>query len=137
MKYALLMCLALSGCGVGTDPVPEVKTMAVRLDANTVLPSPFVVGPGGNQPAVNFVVGPGGNQTMPVPFTVGPQPQVPTVTFVAGPVAGPVAVVTPPIISSNSFIPTPNWCTDGFVVGPCTPLPARCEPNQFTVGPCP
>jgi hypothetical protein len=124
MKYALLMCLALSGCGVGTESPPVAKTMSVRLDANTVLPSPFVVGPGGNQ-------------TIPVPFTVGPQPQVPTVTFVAGPVAGPVAVVTPPIISSNSFIPTPNWCTDGFVVGPCTPLPARCEPNQFTVGPCP
>jgi hypothetical protein len=109
MKYALLMCLALSGCGVGT--VPEVKTMAVRLDANTVLPNPFVLGPSGTQatPA-----------------------SAPVVTFVSGPVAGPVAVVNPTIVAVNQT--TPSWCTDGFVIGPCIP---RCEPNQFTTGPCP
>jgi len=122
MKYAMLVCLALSGCGVGSDPAPQDKPMVVSLDPGTVLPSPFVVGPSG---------------TMPVPFTVGPQPQVPVVTFVTGPVSGPVAVVNPPIVVVNPTTPPINWCTDGFVVGPCVPLPKRCQPGEFTVGPCP
>jgi len=122
MKYALFLCLALSGCGVGSDPAPQDRPMVVSLDPSTVLPSPFVVGPSG---------------TMPVPFTVGPQPQVPVVTFVTGPVVGPVAVVNPPIIVVGPTPPVINWCTDGFIVGPCVPLPARCQPGEFTVGPCP
>jgi hypothetical protein len=107
----LLLCLALCGCGVGSDSTPTAKTMAVRLDANTVLPNPFVLGPSGTQatPA-----------------------SAPVVTFVSGPVSGPVAVVNPTIVAVNQT--TPNWCTDGFVIGPCIP---RCEPNQFTTGPCP
>jgi hypothetical protein len=113
MKYALFVCLALSGCGVGTDPVPEVKTMAVRLDANTVLPNPFVLGPSGTQatPA-----------------------SAPVVTFVPTHVAGPVAVTNPPIVTM--LIPTPI-CTDGFVIGPCVPQYA-CRPDSsgFVAGPC-
>jgi hypothetical protein len=110
MKY-LLVCLALSGCGVGS--APEVKTMSVRLDANTVLPSPFVLGPSGTQatPA-----------------------SAPVVTFVSGPVSGPVAVTNPPIVTM--LIPTPI-CTDGFVIGPCVPKNA-CHPDSsgFVAGPC-
>jgi hypothetical protein len=35
-------------------------------------------------------------------------------------------------------IPT-NYCTDGFVVGPCTPLPEPVcgQPNEVVVGPTP
>jgi hypothetical protein len=133
-RIGLILCLAVAGCGVGSDPAPQDKPMVVSLEPGTVLPSPFVVGPSGTQP-VPFVVGPSG--TMPVPFTVGPQPQVPVVTFVTGPVVGPVAVVNPPIIVVNPTTPPINWCTDGFVVGPCVPLPKRCQPGEFTVGPCP
>ena len=134
MKYAMLVCLVLSGCGVGSDP--QDKPMVVSLEPGTVLPSPFVVGPIGTQPTP-FVVGPGGDQQMPVPFTVGPSPQVPTVTFVTGPVVGPTAIITPPIVVVGPTPPVINWCTDGFIVGPCVPLPARCQPGEFTVGPCP
>jgi hypothetical protein len=117
MKYALFLCLALSGCGVGSDPAPQDKPMVVSLDPSTVLPSPFVVGPSGTQP---------------VPASA------PVVTFVTGPVVGPVAVVNPPIIVVNPTTPPViNWCTDGFIVGPCVPLPKRCQPGEFTVGPCP
>jgi len=109
----LLLCLALCGCGVGSDSAPVDKPMAVRLDANTVLPNPFVLGPSGTQatPA-----------------------SAPVVTFVTGPVTGPVAVVNPPIVTTTPIVPTPNWCTDGFVIGPCV---LRCQPNEFTTGPCP
>lgn len=114
MKHStLLLCLALCGCGVGSDSTPTAKTMAVRLSADTPPPSPFVLGPSGTQ-------------ATPV--------SAPVVTFVTGPVIGPIAVVNPPIVSSTPIVPTPNWCTDGFVIGPCT---LRCEPNQFTTGPCP
>jgi hypothetical protein len=126
MKYAILMCLALSGCGVGSDPAPQDKPMVVPLDPTTVLPSPFVIGPSGTAPPI-FVTGPAGNQTS----------TPPVVTFVTGPVTGPVAVVNPPIVVVNPTTPPINWCTDGFVVGPCVPLPKRCQPGEFTVGPCP
>ena len=112
MKYSLLLCLVLSGCGVGSDTTPTDRTMSVRLDVKTVLPSPFVVGPSGTAPT----------------------PAGPVVTFVTGPVIGPVAVVSPPIVVVGPTPPTINWCTDGFVIGPCV---QRCEPNQFVTGPCP
>lgn len=111
MKYALLLCFALSGCGVGS--APEIKTMAVRLDANTVLPSPFVLGPSGTQatPA-----------------------SAPVVTFVTGPVVGPIAVVNPSI--TTVLIPIP-LCTDGFVIGPCVPTNACTRDSSgFVAGPC-
>jgi hypothetical protein len=114
MKYAMFMCLALSGCGVGSDP--QDKPMVVSLEPGTVLPSPFVVGPSGTQP---------------VPASA------PVVTFVSGPVAGPTAIITPPIVVVG---PTPsviNWCTDGFIVGPCVPV-NTCRPDSagFVIGPC-
>ena len=115
MKYSLLLCLALSGCGVGSDTTPTDRTMSVRLDANTVLPSPFVVGPSGTIPTGT----------------------VPIVTFVTTPVVGIPAVITPPVVSTVVTAHPINWCTDGFTVGPCTTLPLRCQPNEFTVGPCP
>lgn len=114
MKHvALVLFAALSGCGVGSDPAPEVKSMVVRLSANTILPEPFVFGPSGTQatPA-----------------------SAPIVTFVTGPVIGPTAIVTPSIVVVGLTPPTVNWCTDGFVIGPCV---QRCEPNQFVTGPCP
>jgi len=114
MKWSLFLCVLLAGCGVGSDPVPTAKTMAVRLDANTVLPNPFVLGPSGTQatPA-----------------------SAPVVTFVSGPVAGPVAVTNPP--SVTMLIPTPI-CTDGFVIGPCVPPVTTCKPDAagFIIGPC-
>jgi hypothetical protein len=109
-RIGLILCLAVAGCGVGSDPTP--KTMAVRLDAGTVLPSPFVMRQGGTEVATS----------------------APLVTFASGPVDGPLAIVSPQIVSSTPIIPTPNWCTDGFVVGPCT---LRCTPGEFVVGPCP
>ena len=112
----LILCLAVTGCGVGSDPMPADKTMAVRLDAGTILPSPFVVGPSG---------------------TVS-TPASPMVTFVSGPVAGPVAIVSPPIVVTVPVISPINWCTDGFVVGPCTSLLKTCQPDTsgFVTGPC-
>jgi len=109
-RIGLILCLAIAGCGVGSDPTPQ--TMAVRLDVGTVLPNPFVMGPSGTAAT----------------------PAAPVVTFVSTPVVGPVAIINPPILSSTPIIPTPNWCTDGFVVGPCT---LRCTPGEFVVGPCP
>jgi hypothetical protein len=31
-----------------------------------------------------------------------------------------------------------NYCRDGFIVGPCTPLPTTCRPDTsgFVIGPC-
>jgi hypothetical protein len=107
MKYiALFLCVLLVGCGAGSN-TPDIKTMSVQLSPDTVLPNPFVIGPGNTQAV----------------------PGTPVVTFVTGPVSGPVAVIT-----STPILPAPNWCTDGFVIGPCT---LRCLPGQFVVGPCP
>ena len=113
-QVALVLFAVLSGCGVGSDPVvSEAKTMSVRLSFDAVPPSPFVLGPSGTQatPA-----------------------STPVVTFVTGPVVGPTAIVTPPIVVVGPTLSTVNWCTDGFVIGPCV---QRCEPNQFVTGPCP
>jgi hypothetical protein len=111
MKYLIaLSALVLAGCGGGSEPEAQPQTMSVRLSANTKLPEPFVIG--GSAPEV----------------AVGP-----TVSFVAGPVVGPVAIVTTPVISTAPNTPEPNWCTDGFVIGPCVP---RCQANQFSIGPC-
>jgi hypothetical protein len=115
MKYAMLVCLALSGCGVGSDPAPQDKTMSVRLSFDAVPPSPFVLGPSGTQAT----------------------PTTPVVTFVTGPVAGPIAVVNPPILAVNPTTPPINWCTDGFVIGPCVPLnTCKTDTAGFVVGPC-
>lgn len=107
----ILCALILVGCGGGSDPEPS--TISVQLPANTVLPAPFVLGPGGTQPSTALVG--------------------PIVTFVAGPVVGPVAVVTNPIVSTLPNPAEPNWCTNGVVVGPCVD---RCPANQPVVGPC-
>ena len=115
-RIGLIFCLALSGCGVGSDPAPQDRTMSVRLDANTVLPSPFVLGPSGTQatPA-----------------------SAPVVTFVTGPVVGPIAVVNQPIVVANPTTPSINWCTDGFVIGPCVPVNiCRPDASGFVAGPC-
>lgn len=114
MKYAMLVCLALSGCGVGSDP--QDKPMVVSLEPGTVLPSPFVIGPSGTQP---------------VPASA------PVVTFVSGPVVGPTAIITPPIVVVGPTPPVINWCTDGFIVGPCVPV-NTCRPDSagFVIGPC-
>jgi hypothetical protein len=122
----------------GIPPGPFV-TGPVPTPALTPPPVEFVVGPAptvvGPTPAVPFVVGPA--VTVPSPVVIGPTPTVP---FVAGPVAGPVVTVSPPVIIGPSRIVQPviNYCTDGFVVGPCTPLPTTCRPdsNGFVVGPC-
>jgi len=114
MKYAMLVCLALSGCGVGSDTAPQDKTMSVRLSYDAVPPSPFVLGPSGTQAT----------------------PATPIVTFVTGPVVGPTAITTPPIVVVG---PTPpiNWCTDGFVIGPCVPLnTCKADTAGFVAGPC-
>jgi hypothetical protein len=116
MKYAMLLCLAFSGCGVGSDPAPQDRTMSVRLSFDAVPPSPFVLGPSGTQA---------------VPASA------PVVTFVSGPVDGPVAVVDPKIVAINRTTPSINWCTDGFVIGPCVPV-NTCRPDAagFVAGPC-
>lgn len=112
-RIGLILCLAMSGCGGGSDPAPQDKTMSVRLSLGTVPPSPFVLGPSGTQATPS---------------------SAPEVTFVSGPVVGPIAVVNPTIVAVNSTTPPINWCTDGFVIGPCV---QRCEPSQFVTGPCP
>jgi hypothetical protein len=120
---ATILCtltLTLVGCGGGSEPEPA--TMIVQLSADTELPAPFMIGPSD----IQVVVGP--TPVQPPSVVVGP-----TVSFVTGPVVGPVAIVTTPVISTQPNTPEPNWCTDGFVIGPCVP---RCQPNQFTVGPC-
>jgi len=121
-RIGLILCLAIAGCGGGGGSAPE--SMAVRLADGTVLPSPFALGAPDTAP-VNFVVGPD-----------GPHPA--TVNFVVGPVVGPIAIVTPPIIVTVPVVYPINYCTNGFVVGPCTPLPKTCQPDAsgFVIGPC-
>jgi len=101
----------------------------------------FVVGPQPQTPtAPQFVVGPSGTVPVPSVPVVGPGP-VAQLPFVTGPVAGPIVTLTPPIVIGPSVVPQPviNYCTDGFVVGPCTPLPSTCKPDTpggFVTGPC-
>jgi len=119
---SLLLVTVLTACGGGTTEPP--KPQVVKLSDLTNLPAPFVVGPSG---------------TVPSPVVVGPTP--PTVTFVTGPVVGPTVTLTPPIVIGPSVVPQPiiNYCRDGFIVGPCTPLPTTCKPDTpggFVTGPC-
>jgi hypothetical protein len=148
---SLLLITALTACGGGTvePPKPQIVKLSAEAiaqlppgftigpTASGIPPGPFVAGPAPSTtpPPVEFVVGPSG--TVPSPVVIGPTPTVP---FVAGPVAGPVVTVSPPVVIGPSRITQPviNYCTDGFVVGPCTPLPTTCRPdtNGFVVGPC-
>jgi hypothetical protein len=145
-----LSIVALTACGGGTTEPPKPQIVKLSPEAIAQLPpgfttapnadgspsGPFVVGPPPAPTVPQFVVGPIG--TVPSPVVVGPTP--PTVTFVAGPVVGPTATVTPPVIigPSRTTQPVINYCTDGFVVGPCTPLPTTCRPDAsgFVIGPC-
>ena len=143
MKHLIIsLAFVLTGCGGGSEPEPA--KMLVQLSADTELPSPFVIGPTPAQPSlvgvgpgdfVPFVIGPTNTQVVVGPTPVQPSLVVvgPTVSFVAGPVVGPVAVVTTPVVSTRPNTPEPNWCTDGFVIGPCV---QRCQPNQVVIGPC-
>ena len=150
------------------EPVPVVKLSVETLaqmsppfvvgptNPDGTPPGPFVAGPvpfvTGPQPqtscAPQFVVGPAVTVVGPTPCTV-PVPSVPVVgpspvaqlPFVIGPVAGPVVTLTPPIVIGPSIVTQPviNYCTNGFVVGPCTPLPTTCKPDTpggFVTGPC-
>ena len=148
---SLLMLTALTACGGGTSEPPKPQLVKLSAEAIAQLPpgfttgpnadgspsGPFVVGPPSAPTAPQFVVGPSG--TVPSPVVVGPTP--PTVTFVTGPVVGPTVTLTPPIVIGPSVVPQPviNYCRDGFIVGPCTPLPTTCKPDTpggFVTGPC-
>jgi hypothetical protein len=125
-KIVISLAVAtLTACGGGTITEPP-KPQVVKLSDPTNLPVPFVVGPSGTVPVHNVpVVGP------------GPVAQLP---FVIGPVSGPIALIDPPVVVGPTRITQPviNYCTDGFVVGPCTPLPTTCRPDAsgFVIGPC-
>lgn len=104
-------------------------------------PPPFVTGPQPQTPtAPQFVAGPGGTVPVPGVPVVGPGPTA-QLPFVVGPVTGPIVTLTPPVVIGPSVVtqPTINYCTNGFVVGPCTPLPTTCKPDTpggFVTGPC-
>jgi len=133
---SLLSIIALTACGGGSTEPPNPQIVKLSTRSLAEIPPPFVVGPTPAPTAPQFVVGPSG--TVPSPVVVGPTP--PTVTFVTGPVAGPTVIVSPPIVIGPTRITQPviNYCTDGFIVGPCTPLPTTCRPDAsgFVVGPC-
>jgi hypothetical protein len=134
----LLSIIALTACGGGTTTEPP-KPQIVKLSVETLsqMPPPFVTGPNPDgSPSGPFVAGPGGV----TPVVVGPTPVV-QLPFVIGPVSGPVVTLTPPVVIGPSIIPQPviNYCTNGFIVGPCTPLPTTCKPDTpggFVTGPC-
>jgi hypothetical protein len=133
---SLLLVTVLTACGGGTVEPP--KPQVVKLSPETIaqLPPGFTTGPNTDgSPSGPFVVGPSGT----VPSPVVPTP--PTVTFVTGPVVGPTVTLTPPVVIGPSVVPQPviNYCRDGFIVGPCTPLPTTCKPDTpggFVTGPC-
>ena len=135
---SLLLVTVLTACGGGTVTEPP-KPNVVKLSAEAIaqLPPGFTTAPNADgSPSGPFVVGPSG--TVPSPVVVGPTP--PTVTFVTGPVVGPIVIVSPPVVIGPTRITQPviNYCTDGFIVGPCTPLPTTCRPDAsgFVAGPC-
>ena len=123
----LLLVATLTACGGGNNETPELPKL-VTLSAKTIadLPAPFVVGPVVTTAVYNVpVVGP------------GPAAQLP---FVIGPVKGPIAIIDPPVVvgpTSSTQLPI-NYCTDGFVVGPCVKLDTTCKPDAsgFVIGPC-
>jgi hypothetical protein len=136
---SLLVLTALTACGGGTaTDAPKPDVVKLSAEAIAQLPPGFTTAPNANvSPSGPFVVGPSG--TVPSPVVVGPTP--PTVTFVTGPVTGPTVTLTPPIVIGPSVVPQPviNYCKDGFIVGPCTPLPTTCKPDTpggFVTGPC-
>jgi hypothetical protein len=146
---SLLLVTALTACGGGTVEPPKPQVVKLSAEAIAQLPPGFTTAPNaGGSPSGPFVVGPpapttpqfvvGPSGTVPSPVVVGPTP--PIVTFVTGPVAGPTVTVTPPVVIGPTRVTQPviNYCTDGFVVGPCTPLPTTCRPDAsgFVVGPC-
>jgi hypothetical protein len=128
----LLSILALTACGGGTTEPPKPQVVKLSPEAIAQLPLGFTTGPNTDgSPSGPFVVGPSG--TVPIPT-------IPPVTFVTGPVVGPIITISPPIVIGPSRItqPTINYCKDGFIVGPCTPLPTTCRPDAsgFVAGPC-
>ena len=130
---SLLLVTALTACGGGTVEPPKPQVVKLSPEAIAQLPQGFTIGPNPDgTPPGPFVVGPSG--TVPTPALTPP------VAFVAGPVAGPVVTVTPPVVIGPSIVPQPviNYCRDGFIVGPCTPLPTTCRPDAsgFVTGPC-
>jgi len=135
---SLFLLNVLVGCGGGTSTdvsTPQVVKLSTQSLAD--MPAPFVVGLQPQTPTTpQFVVGPSG--TVPSQVVVGPTP--PTVTFVTGPVVGPTVTISPPVVIGPSVVPQPviNYCRDGFIVGPCTPLPTTCRPDAggFVTGPC-
>lgn len=119
----LSLAVVLAACGGGNEPEPP---KVVTLPEPVVLPPPFVIGPGGTVGVPSIpVVGPGAMAQLP---------------FVIGPVSGREVTIIPSVVIGPTVGPHPviNYCTDGFVVGPCTPLPSTCRPdsNGFVVGPC-
>jgi len=146
------------------EPIPVIK---LSVETLAQMPPPFVTGPNPDgSPSGPFVAGPvpfvtgpqpqtpcapqfvAGPVVGPTPCTV-PVPSVPVVgpgpvaqlPFVIGPIAGPVVTLTPPVVIGPSIVTQPviNYCTNGFVVGPCTPLPTTCKPDTpggFVTGPC-
>jgi hypothetical protein len=113
MKYIItaLLALTLSACGGGGST--QGQELPVELAPDTKPPSPFIIGPSTSQPSG--------------------LPDKPVVTFTDKPVEGPTAIIQQPIISTQPTVSVPNWCTDGFVIGPCE---QRCKPNEFVIGPC-
>ena len=123
---SVLSLAVLTACGGGNEPTPPELPKVVQLSALAVLPAPFVIGPSITVGVPNIpVVGP------------GPMAQLP---FVIGPVKGPEVTIVPSVVIGPGPVVQPaiNYCTDGFVVGPCTTLPSTCKPDATgtVIGPC-
>ena len=120
---SVLSLAVLTACGGGNQPeLPAV----VKLPEPINLPAPFVIGPSVTVGVPSIpVVGP------------GPMAQLP---FVIGPVSGRVVTIVPSVVIGPSPViqPAINYCTDGFVVGPCVKLDSTCKPDAsgFVIGPC-
>jgi len=136
---SILSLAVLTACGGNTTSEPP-KPQVVKLSEPINLPVPFTVGPQHQTPtAPQFVVGPSGTVPVPSVPVVGPGP-IAQLPFVIGPVKGPEVTITTPVVIGPTRVTQPviNYCTDGFVVGPCTPLPTTCKPDAsgFVIGPC-